>query len=193
MPIRWTPETDQILLLKILETSDVSPKCAEIAERWPAGLDRLTSRAISERIFKIRAKAKASGTAGHFAVPSANSNAGTPRKKATNGIAKKAPAKKTNGTKGGAGKRKRGGRMSDDEVMDDTEPDGFKSDNNGSEATDDEVPKRKTKINSTAKGKGKDGDPVKVKGEEEENGTFHDSVYEDPFDEYDAVESVAYA
>ena len=55
--------------------------------------------------------AKASGTATHFSVPSANP--GTPRKKGANGIAKKATPKKANGTKGGAGKRKRGGGMSD--------------------------------------------------------------------------------
>ena len=81
-----------------------------------ADLDRPTPRAISERIFKIRAMAKASGTAGHFSVPSANSNASTPRKKAANGTMKKAPPKKTNGAKGGAGKRKRGGRMSDEYI-----------------------------------------------------------------------------
>ena len=79
-----------------------------------AGLDRPTPRAISERIFKIRATAKASGTATHFSVPSANT--ATPRKKAPNGTAKKAPPKKTNGAKVGAGKRKRGGMMSDEYV-----------------------------------------------------------------------------
>lgn len=124
------------LLLKILETSDFAPKCAEIAEKWrkssctdhpclclcangstsAAGQERPTPRAISERIVKIRALAKASGTTGHFSISSAKSNTSTPRKNAANGIAKKTTPKKTNGAKSGAGKRKRGGRMSDEYV-----------------------------------------------------------------------------
>ncbi|KAL9073461.1 MAG: hypothetical protein Q9161_002882 [Pseudevernia consocians] len=211
MPVKWTPEIDQIvspsyvashfsllssrsqenfchdanfyvkLLLKILETSDVSPKCSEIAEKWPAGLDRPTPRAISERIFKIRAMAKASGTATHFSVPSANG--GTPRKKGANDTTQKATPKKANGTKGGAGKRKRGGGMGDGEASDDLEPNGFKSEDNGSDVSDDETPKKKTKVNSaaTAKGKGKYKSPVKVEDEEAENKTIHDKGYENAF------------
>lgn len=45
---------------------------------------------------------KASGTADHFAVPSANSDASTTCKKHANGAAKNTPSNKTNGTKGGA-------------------------------------------------------------------------------------------
>ena len=55
--------------------------------------------------------AKASGTATHFSVPSASG--GTPRKKGANGTTQKATPKKANGTKDGAGKRKRGGGMGD--------------------------------------------------------------------------------
>lgn len=55
--------------------------------------------------------AKASGTAGHFSAPSASSGASTPRKKAANGV-----TRKTNGTRGGAQKRRRGGRISDEYI-----------------------------------------------------------------------------
>ena len=48
------------------------------------------------------AKASGTRTAGHFAVPSANSDASTTRKKHANGAAKNTPSNKTNGTKGGA-------------------------------------------------------------------------------------------
>lgn len=81
-----------------------------------ANLERPTPRAISERILKIRAMAKASDTAGHIVIPPTNSGVSTPRKKAVNGAAKNTPSKKTNGTKGGAGKRKRDGRMRDEYV-----------------------------------------------------------------------------
>lgn len=76
-------------------------------------LERPTPRAISERIFKIRATAKASGTTGHSSNSATKSNPGTPRKNAANGIAKKTP-KKTNVATAKGGKRKRGGRMSDE-------------------------------------------------------------------------------
>lgn len=81
-----------------------------------AGLERPTPRAISERIVKIRAMAKASGTTTHFSISSAKSKVGTPRKTAATGITRKVTPKTTNGAKVGAGKRKRGGRMSDEYV-----------------------------------------------------------------------------
>ena len=65
---------------------------------------------------------------------------------------------------------------------DDTEVDGFKSDDNGSDASDDEIPRKKSKANTVAKGKSTDKDLlVKVKSEEAENGTFDDSSsYKNP-------------
>lgn len=167
MPVKWTPEIDQILLLKILETSEVSPKYAEIAARWPAGVERPTPRAVSERISKIREKAKASGTASHFAVPSAASNPSTPRKKPTARVTKKPAPNKTNGTKASTSKRKRNERMSDD---DDSEASTFRSSNNASDASDEETPQKKPKLN--AKGKANSKELIKVKAEEEENGMF---------------------
>ena len=151
-----------------------------------AGLERPTPRAVSERISKIREKAKASGTATHFSVPSASSNPSTPRKKSTNRVTKKPAPKKTNGTKGSASKRKRAERISDEYVSpspthfvptsstnnrsDDSEATTFESSNNASDASDEETPQKKPKLN--AKGKGKSKDLVKVKAEEEENGMY---------------------
>lgn len=193
MPVKWTPDTDQVLLLKILETSDFSPKFTEISEKWPVNLERPTPRAISERILKIRAMAKASGTAGHIATPPANSGTSTPRKKAANGAAKNTPSKKTNGTKGGAGKRKRGGRMGDEDANDDSEAEGFKSDNNGIDDSDDDTPKKKAKVIGMVKSKGKDKRALKMEDVEEENKTIHDKGYENPYDEDDNEDVMTYA
>ena len=86
-----------------------------------AGVERPTPRAVSERISKIREKAKATGTASHFSVPSAGSNPSTPRKKSTSRITKKPAPKKTNGTKASASKRKRADRISDKYTSPDTQ------------------------------------------------------------------------
>ena len=81
------------------------------------------------------------------------------------------------------------------EPSDDTESSGFKSDNNGSDASDDqETPRKKSKANTTAKSsKNKAEDLVKVKREEEENRVCDDSSYKDPFVEDDGTEMVDYA
>ncbi|KAI9730530.1 MAG: hypothetical protein M1834_005771 [Cirrosporium novae-zelandiae] len=71
MPMKWTPEADQMLLLKILETSNVNINPAKISETWPStmGGDKPTKRAIQERLVKIREKAKKDGAA-HFSITS---------------------------------------------------------------------------------------------------------------------------
>ncbi|KZF20562.1 hypothetical protein L228DRAFT_173902 [Xylona heveae TC161] len=82
MPMKWTPDNDQLLLLKILETHDLTVDTKKIAAAWPTddGREGPTARAISERLVKIRANAKAGG-AGHFAVKKpGNSKPNTPRK-----------------------------------------------------------------------------------------------------------------
>ena len=76
---------------------------------------------------------------------------------------------------------------------DDTEVDDFKSDNNGSDASDDEMPRKKSKANTVAKSKTKDKDLVKVKTEEAENGTFDDSSYKNPSVEDDPMGMIDYA
>lgn len=151
-----------------------------------AGVERPTARAVTERIAKIREKAKASGTIGNPSVPSTASNHSTPRKKSTTRVAKKPALTKTNGTKGSTGKRKRVERMSDEYLSpspkpivptsstnnrsDDSEVTTFDSSDNASDASDEETPQKKPKLNTKSKGKSKD--LAKVKAEEEENGMF---------------------
>ncbi|OGM45709.1 hypothetical protein ABOM_005405 [Aspergillus bombycis] len=96
MPVRWTPENDQLLLLKILETHDLSVDTKKVAEAWP-GTDpssRPTPRAITERLVKMRQMVKAAnnGTDGHFSIgrgagTSPSSAAATPRKRGKNAMA----------------------------------------------------------------------------------------------------------
>ena len=85
------------------------------------------------------------------------------------------------------------------EASDDTEADGFKSDNNGTDAddnADEETPRKKSKkANTVPKPKSKDkGDLVKVKREEAENGSFDDDnnggSYKNPFVEDDPMSLV---
>ncbi|KAL4999275.1 hypothetical protein BDV10DRAFT_184438 [Aspergillus recurvatus] len=60
MPMRWTPENDQLLLLKILETHDIRLDPKKVAEVWPTieGQDKPTPRAITERLVRMRAMVK---------------------------------------------------------------------------------------------------------------------------------------
>ncbi|KAI9814032.1 MAG: hypothetical protein M1827_003496 [Pycnora praestabilis] len=111
MPVKWTPDVDQILLLKILETHDLSVDAKKVSAAWPSDRETPTARAISERLVKIRSMAKANG-AGHFAVSSGRSTGNTngngkgpstPRKPR----APKANGGTTTGNDGGSGKRKR--------------------------------------------------------------------------------------
>ncbi|PYI30656.1 hypothetical protein BP00DRAFT_426363 [Aspergillus indologenus CBS 114.80] len=54
--MRWTPEADQLLLLKIVETHNLSVNYKKVAEAWPVAVGEMppTPRAISERLIKIR-------------------------------------------------------------------------------------------------------------------------------------------
>ncbi|KAL2853022.1 hypothetical protein BJX68DRAFT_265261 [Aspergillus pseudodeflectus] len=101
MPMRWTPEKDQLLLLKILETHQLAVDTKRIAEAWPAGEDKPTPRAITERLVRMRAMVKstasASGspggekTGGHFSIGKGvgrGSPASTPRASHANPRAK---------------------------------------------------------------------------------------------------------
>ena len=143
MPIKWTPENDQIvcllnissdpthfgyisyippiltsltqLLLKILETSQVNADVKAISAAWPKNHEKPTPRAITERLVKIRNGSKASGTASHFSVSGVKtgSQGGTPRKPR----AQNPNRVKKNGTPKKDGKRKRAGRMGDEYVF----------------------------------------------------------------------------
>ncbi|GAQ11554.1 hypothetical protein ALT_8875 [Aspergillus lentulus] len=99
MPMRWTPENDQLLLLKILETHDLSVDTNKVASAWPGTDDneKPTPRAIRERLVKMRQIVKASGSDG-FTI--GGSETSTPKK-----AKKTATPIKTPGSK-----RKRGGK-----------------------------------------------------------------------------------
>ncbi|KAL1848079.1 hypothetical protein Plec18167_008776 [Paecilomyces lecythidis] len=102
MPMRWTPETDQLLLLKILETHNLSVDAKKVAEAWPGteAASKPTPRAITERLVRMRAQVRSSGT-GNFTIGSGKgSAASTPRKPRASG-------NKSAATTPGSGKRKR--------------------------------------------------------------------------------------
>ncbi|KAH1272292.1 hypothetical protein KXW98_003903 [Aspergillus fumigatus] len=79
MPMRWTSENDQLLLLKILETHDLSVDTNKVAAAWPGtdDNDKPTPRAIRERLVKMRQIVKASGSGG-FTI--GGSDTSTPKK-----------------------------------------------------------------------------------------------------------------
>ncbi|PKY04742.1 hypothetical protein P168DRAFT_281119 [Aspergillus campestris IBT 28561] len=83
MPVKWTPEKDQLLLLKILETHELSVDTKKVADAWP-GESRPTPRAITERLVRMRQMVKQSskeGSEGHFSIgKGGSSNPSTPRK-----------------------------------------------------------------------------------------------------------------
>ncbi|KAL4890506.1 hypothetical protein BDV59DRAFT_204221 [Aspergillus ambiguus] len=80
MPMKWTPENDQLLFLKILETHDFALDTKRVAEAWPQGENRPTPRAITERLVRMRQMVKASpnNSDSHFSI--GKGTASTPRK-----------------------------------------------------------------------------------------------------------------
>ncbi|KAL8806887.1 MAG: hypothetical protein Q9182_001016 [Xanthomendoza sp. 2 TL-2023] len=87
MPIKWTPERDQTLLLKILETSQIQADVKAISKMWPSTEEAPTPRAIQERLHKIRAMAGGKGTGTFKMVGTVGG--------ARSGSAKSSPAKST--------------------------------------------------------------------------------------------------
>ncbi|KAI9652399.1 MAG: hypothetical protein M1831_006808 [Alyxoria varia] len=62
MPVKWTPELDQLLLLKILETHEIKLDAKKVIEAWPAERgEKPTPRAITERLVRIRNGNKGDG------------------------------------------------------------------------------------------------------------------------------------
>ncbi|RHZ72345.1 hypothetical protein CDV55_104519 [Aspergillus turcosus] len=100
MPMRWTPENDQLLLLKILETHELSVDANKVAAAWPGTDDneKPTPRAIKERLVKMRQIVKASGGDGFAIGVKAGSETSTPKK----------PKKTATPVKTPGSKRKRG-------------------------------------------------------------------------------------
>ncbi|PGH33824.1 hypothetical protein GX50_03393 [[Emmonsia] crescens] len=90
MPVKWTPEMDQQLLLKILETHELSVDTKKVSQAWP-GDDpnaKPTPRAITERLAKIKAQIKN----GNGPTPTS-----TPKKLATPTSRKRTSAKRKHG------------------------------------------------------------------------------------------------
>ncbi|KAL1984479.1 hypothetical protein VTN96DRAFT_9078 [Rasamsonia emersonii] len=85
MPVKWTSENDHILLLKILETHNITVNAAKIAAAWPGDADsKPTPRAISERLFKLRhLNGSTSGKLTVSSVGTSSSAPSTPRKPRT--------------------------------------------------------------------------------------------------------------
>ncbi|OJZ92471.1 hypothetical protein ASPFODRAFT_121917 [Aspergillus luchuensis CBS 106.47] len=125
--MKWTPEKDQLLLLKILETHSLSVDAKRVAEAWPKSLgpDMPTPRAISERLVRMRNTAReSSGMEGHFSIGK-GLKTGSPMTKSTASAASSPASVSTphnlrvsNARKGSALKRKRDDDDDDDEVED---------------------------------------------------------------------------
>ncbi|KAL4972558.1 hypothetical protein BDW66DRAFT_120390 [Aspergillus desertorum] len=84
MPMRWTPENDQLLLLKILETHDIRLDPKKVAEVWPTieDQDKPTPRAITERLVRMRAMIKPGNSNSSFMIGSGpGSSSGSPASK----------------------------------------------------------------------------------------------------------------
>ncbi|KAI9825238.1 MAG: hypothetical protein M1832_001272 [Thelocarpon impressellum] len=104
MPVKWTSDNDQMLLLKLLESNpNISIDAQAISAAWPSDRERPSPRAITERFVRIRQLAKIAGV-GHFKVSSATSTPKKARGGATAGGAWISPRGVTGGVK-----RKRGG------------------------------------------------------------------------------------
>ncbi|MCJ1276151.1 hypothetical protein MMC21_003956 [Puttea exsequens] len=126
MPIRWSSEVDQILLLKILETSEINVNAASISATWPAGMEKPTARAITERLVKIRANCKGNGSGtSSFSISRAGiTAAGTPRKRYGSDITKSStPSKTSTKTRTNKDKRKRTNCMIIEDSSDNDEED----------------------------------------------------------------------
>ncbi|OJD29910.1 uncharacterized protein BKCO1_7000036 [Diplodia corticola] len=55
MPMRWSPDKDQLMFMMLLKTHNISINYGAIAEAWPSDQgEKPTPRAISERLIKIR-------------------------------------------------------------------------------------------------------------------------------------------
>ncbi|KAI4171210.1 MAG: hypothetical protein LQ343_004416 [Gyalolechia ehrenbergii] len=143
MPIKWTPEKDQTLLLKILETSSISADVKAISETWPAGEEAPTPRAIQERLHKIRAIAKGKGTGNFKMVGTVGSKASSAKSSPAKATPRSTPKKNGKVT---PGKRKRKTKeappltfsASDEADESEASKTSFKSENNGTDVSEDE-------------------------------------------------------
>ncbi|KAG5295950.1 hypothetical protein I7I50_08887 [Histoplasma capsulatum G186AR] len=96
--VKWTPEMDQQLLLKILETHELSVDATSVSEAWPGDDPKAkpTPRAITERLVKIKSRIKN----GKSATPTS-----TPTKLATPSPRNRTSAKRKRGNATLTGKK----------------------------------------------------------------------------------------
>ncbi|KAL8685981.1 MAG: hypothetical protein Q9218_007426 [Villophora microphyllina] len=171
--VKWGPDVDQVLLLKIIETTDLTVDVKKISETWPDHLERPTPRAIQERIKGIRASVGAQGN-GKFKIVGKADGAsdGPKRARATKPSTKparapKASAKKVKNTNQ---KRKRG---TVEDESDESET-GFKTKGNGTDASDSEekpvTKPKKSKVMSSKELTGNERTLGDVKEKNVENG-----------------------
>ncbi|EON69616.1 hypothetical protein W97_08876 [Coniosporium apollinis CBS 100218] len=103
MPVKWSPDMDQLLLVKMMETHDLKVDANKVISAWPTDRgDIPTARAITERLVKIRQQAtgkKGASSSGHFGIAAAqtkgtSTTTNTPRKNASSPATKgtKTPA-----------------------------------------------------------------------------------------------------
>ncbi|KAI4268253.1 MAG: hypothetical protein LQ337_007941 [Flavoplaca oasis] len=125
------------LLLKILETSEISANVAKISETWPDTEEAPTPRAIQERLVKIRAMAGGKGL-GSFKVSGTVGSRG--------GAAKTSPAKastpKKSAAKAATGSPNKRKRSSGDDDEPNTPENGTKPETHASEPETESPSKR---------------------------------------------------
>ncbi|MCJ1295475.1 hypothetical protein MMC34_007038 [Xylographa carneopallida] len=126
MPIKWTSENDQLLLLKVLETHAISIDTKAVVAVWPTTNGEIpTPRAITERVLKIRSLAKAAGGKTASEKNSPTKSPGITKVKPTTAPNKpQTPrTKKENGTEkygsGGAKRKRDASTVKHEEVSDD--------------------------------------------------------------------------
>ncbi|MCJ1432099.1 hypothetical protein MMC27_001455 [Xylographa pallens] len=138
MPIKWTSENDQLLLVKVLETHAVSIDTKAVVAAWPTNNGEVpTPRAITERILKIRSLAKAAGGGATSKISSPSKSPGVTKPKAsTTPTTPKKPHTKENGAENGtpkcvtgSGKRKRNVSAVKLEKLSNDENDGIENSN----------------------------------------------------------------
>ncbi|OCL12054.1 hypothetical protein AOQ84DRAFT_421325 [Glonium stellatum] len=126
MPIKWTPELDQLLLCLIIETQTFKLDPEKVVAAWPTDKgDVPTARAITERIVRIRQRGKThgkpNGKKSRFSLSfsASKSTNATPRKLGDPApVTPKKPLSSAKSTPAGR-KRKVVKKLSDDDDSDD--------------------------------------------------------------------------
>ncbi|KAI4240200.1 MAG: hypothetical protein L6R42_011567, partial [Xanthoria sp. 1 TBL-2021] len=156
------------LLLKILETSEISANVAKISETWPATEEAPTPRAIQERLHRIRTIAGGKGS-GTFKM------SGTVGSRNGPNSAKSSPAKpstpKNNKVKGAAGSSKRKRASEDDDELNESEP-GVKAENRFDIGSDSPIPAKKSKTKATGSQDHGPADNIKQEHLQQMDGVF---------------------